>query len=177
MNSREIGINRTLFLMTTIIVAALLLLTATYWVIERRRLRENAIRSVPAFDFKQLDGKSFSRDSVDFNVDRLVLNYYNPDCDHCQYVADQIVKNAVKFERIQLLMITPADKEKVADFCRRYQLESVPNLKLLLDTHHEFETVFGTSVTPSFFIYNYDGKLVEKIIGETKVENLFASKN
>lgn len=73
-------------------------------------------------------------------------------------------------------MVTIADSTSVAKFNQDYHLNTLSNIVLLRDTKFQFYKIFGTTTVPSFFIYEHQ-KLVKKIIGETKIENLIAPFN
>ena len=113
----------------------------------------------------------FSNRDISNENKKLIINFFNPDCEHCQYMVQQYAKNANKFKGIRWLMVTIADNIEVDNFRSHYHLDALPDIVLLRDSKFQFEKIFGTSVVPSFFVYKYK-KLVRKIIGETKIENL-----
>ena len=105
------------------------------------------------------------------NDKHIIINYFNPNCEHCQYMATQYIKDSLKIKNFQILMITSADSSETAKFNNEYKLSILPNIVLLRDTNYQFQKAFGTGIVPSFFIYKHN-KLVKKIIGETKIDNL-----
>jgi thiol-disulfide isomerase/thioredoxin len=138
---------------------------------KNRQIAEN-IQSLPVFSFeRQLSGQ-FSNTNIDANAERLIINFFNPECEHCQYMASQIAKNKEQFSVHQLLLVTTADSLAVDKFNKTYRLSELPNVVLLRDTHYQFTPVFGSHIIPSFFVYDNDRSLVKKITGETKIENL-----
>jgi thiol-disulfide isomerase/thioredoxin len=159
-----------------IIVVVVFLLSAFMGVTVYKKLHakgiiEKQISVMPAFSFTTFNAKLFSNESLADNNDKIIINFFNPECEHCQYMAKSYLKNADKFNDVSLLMITIADSASVSKFNSDYHLDSLHNLILLRDPKFQFEKIFGTSVVPSFFIYK-DKKLVKKISGETKIENL-----
>lgn len=138
---------------------------------KNKQIAEN-IQSLPAFSFeRQLSGQ-FSNTNVDANAEKLIINFFNPECDHCQHMAGEITKNKDVFKSHQLLLVTTADSVAVDKFNKTYRLNELPNLVLLRDTRYQFTPVFGSHIIPSFFVYDNDRHLVKKITGETKIENL-----
>lgn len=138
---------------------------------KNKQITEN-IQSLPAFSFeKQLSGQ-FNNTNVDADAERLIINFFNPECEHCQYMAQQIVKNKAALSEHQLLMVTTADSAAVDKFNKTYRLSELPNLVLLRDKNYQFAPTFGSHIIPSFFVYDNDHRLVKKITGETKMENL-----
>jgi thiol-disulfide isomerase/thioredoxin len=132
---------------------------------------ESIIAKIPEFSFLTLDNHSFSDKNIENSESRLLLNHFNPNCEHCQYMAGEFIKDSQKINDVQILMITSADSTSAAKFNSDYKLSLLPNITILRDTNYQFQKTFGTGVVPSFFIYEHN-KLVKKIIGETKVDNL-----
>ena len=126
---------------------------------------------MPDFTFSTNEGMPFSNMGIRDKSRKLIINFFSPGCEHCQYMAKQYVKNADKFKDINLLMVTISDSSEVVKFKNDYHLDSLPNLVLLKDSKFRFEKLFGTAMVPSFFIYK-NKKLMKEIIGETKIENL-----
>ena len=142
-----------------------------YKKIQKKESTEKNISALPFFSFLAIDSKLFSNASIKDSTGKIIINFFNPECEHCQYMAKTYVRNTDKFRDITLLMITIADSASLAKFKADYHLDSISNLVLLRDPTFQFEKIFGSSVVPSFFVYK-DRKLVKKIIGETKIENL-----
>lgn len=138
---------------------------------KNKQIAEN-IQSLPAFSFQQQLSGSFSNANLDANAERLIINFFNPECEHCQYMAGEIKKNKEKLSKHQLLLVTTADSIAVDKFNKTYGLNELPNLVLLRDTRYQFVPVFGSHIIPSFFVYDNDHRLVKKTTGETKIDNL-----
>lgn len=102
----------------------------------------------------------------------VIIQLFSPDCEHCQYMAQNFIKNKEKLKNIEIVMVTPfGDSTSVVKFAQTYQLNSLTNVHLLLDTKADFFKIFGSSLVPSFYVYK-NNKLVKSIKGETKIENL-----
>ena len=164
---KNIKIIVTLFI--TIIIVSLCV--SIYQKTESKKIAAEKIAALPDFSFKSISGIIFSDSNLRNPHGKIIINYFNPECEHCQYMAQQFVKIADKLKDLTLLMITISDSLSIAKFKIDYHLDSIPNIILLRDTKFQFAKIFGTTVVPSFFIYT-DKKLVKEIIGETKIENL-----
>ena len=150
-----------------ILVSCLLLLKK----INEKIRAETIIAKTPEFSFLTFDNHSFSNKNIENRKSRLILNHFSPNCEHCQYMASEFLKDSQKLKDVQLLMITSADSASAAKFNSDYKLSLLPNIIILRDTNYQFQKTFGTGVVPSFFIYEHN-KLVKKVIGETTIENL-----
>ncbi len=150
-----------------ILVSCLLLLNK----INEKNRAESIIAETPEFSFLTFDNHSFSNKNIENRKSRLIFNHFSPNCEHCQYMAVEFLKDSLKIKAIQILMITSADSNSAAKFNSDYKLSLLPNIIILRDTNYQFQKTFGTGVVPSFFIYEQN-KLVKKVIGETIIDNL-----
>lgn len=151
-----------------IILASCLLITKK---INEKNKTEAIIANTPEFTFLTLNNILFSNRDLDMSKKRIIMNYFNPNCEHCQYMAGKFIKDSQKIKDLQILMITSSDSSSTKKFSSDYKLSLLPNIVILRDTNYQFQKTFGTAVSPSFFIYR-DNILYKKIIGETRIENL-----
>ena len=157
-----------------ITVVLLFILVSCLFIIKKvneKNKAESIIAKTPEFSFLTLDNHSFSDKNIENRKSRLILNHFSPNCEHCQYMAGEFLKDSQKLKDVQILMITSADSASVAKFNGDYKLSLLPNIIILRDTNYQFQKTFGTGVVPSFFIYEQN-KLVKKVIGETIIDNL-----
>lgn len=160
------------YLSTSFLIISIAMLFIIIWKILQKKENDLLITRIPNFSFITLNNGYFTNSKKEF-YDRVILNYFSPNCEHCQYMAKSYLANKEQLKDATILMVTVADSTSVAKFSKEYQLNTMPNIALLRDTKYQFEKIFGTSVVPSFFIYQ-NNKLIKKIIGETKIENLLA---
>jgi hypothetical protein len=160
-----------------LIIALILVATGiagftNYRHIRRKALMEKSIQSLPAFSFRRQDGGLFDNSRIDPSAERILFDYFNPDCEHCQYMAGEFVRNADRLSHYQLILVTIADSTSVDQFRKTYGLDKVRNLVILRDTKFAFAGIFGPSMIPAFYLYGPDRKMIRKVLGETKMENL-----
>lgn len=127
--------------------------------------------TLPAFAFLTIDGRPISSVELAKTNDKIIIVFFNPECEHCQYMAKSLANAADKLDGYLVVMTTIADSASVSGFRRDYGLDMASYVLFLRDSKFEFEKIFGTSVVPSFFVYK-NRVLTKKIIGETKIENL-----
>lgn len=131
---------------------------------------EKRIRLLPNVAFISLNGNPVNLHEFD-QTKPLVIVYFHPECEHCQYEAQEIGQNANAFKTCQMVMITYDDSiKRVENLCRRNNLWEVDNIEILFDTENQFKKVFGKAVIPSVYIYDVDRKLKKRFFGETKPE-------
>ena len=163
-------------LLATILIAAVAFLIGFlgYKIARTKSKKEalaGAIMSLPSFSFYKLDNTPFTDDSVANNTDRLIIMLFSPDCEHCQYTAKSYVQHKQQLESSKILMVTVADSLSTAKFYADYGLNTLPNIVILRDPKMAFPKTFGAGLVPTFLVYR-NRKLVNKFVGETKVDNL-----
>jgi len=110
-------------------------------------------------DARQLEGK-------------VVLVFFQPDCDHCQREASEIAQNLVGFKDASLYFVSSDSPEKVANFAKDYKLNGVERVYFGIASTESVLKNFGPITTPSFYIYSAEGKLVKAFNGEVEISAL-----
>lgn len=146
------------------------LVTRTYQTVQAKKEIGERVKTLQHYSFESLNGGKIYVDEFD-NRKPTVIIYFNPECEHCQYEASEIGKQAGQFAKANMILITPDDSAKrVEAFAAKYHLWEVDNMTILLDREKQFKNRFGTAVFPSTFIYGSDKKLVKMFRGETRMD-------
>ncbi|ELR70974.1 hypothetical protein C900_03257 [Fulvivirga imtechensis AK7] len=127
---------------------------------------EASRKAIPAFAFTTMDGSTYT--SSEIKNENLIINYFNPECGHCQYQVEEL-KKLSKAENTQILMIGTEKPENLAGFIENYELHSYPEIAVLSDINAEFPRFFGEANVPTILIYK-DGILKKIFRGETKYQ-------
>jgi peroxiredoxin len=135
----------------------------------QKKAAEEKAQQLPEFTFHTADGDAYASTSL-VKGKPVLLVYFDPDCEGCQYEAYEIQKNSELVKDIQVLMVTAADPEKAKQFFTDYDLKSHSFIKLLIDKDQTFLKIFGAAVTPMQVLYNKDHRLVKIFKGEIKME-------
>lgn len=133
---------------------------------------EKKTQQIPAFTFYTPEGTAFTNTNIMSNYATIVICYFHPDCDHCQYMAKEINKHQIMLEHTIFVMVTNSNTTSVNNFIDNNHWRFRENIKVAVDRVGDFYKTFGTTNVPSFFVYNNHGYLKKKVIGETKIENL-----
>ena len=165
-------------LLATLLIAAVVFFIGflgykIYRIKAKKETLAGAIVSLPSFSFYKLDNTPFTDDSLANDDRRLIIMFFSPDCEHCQYTAKSYVQHKQQLESGKILMVTVADSLSTAKFYADYGLNALPNIVMLRDPKMTFPRTFGVGMIPTFLVYR-NRKLINKIIGETKVDNLIA---
>lgn len=136
----------------------------------KKEIAEN-IKTIPAFSYKTINSKPFSNIDLKENTP-IVFLYFNSECEHCQSEAEQIRDNIQKFVSVQLIFISFEEAKKIMAFATKYKLIEYDNVTFLCDSKVSFSTTFDVNSLPTVVIYDKNKKLIAKIKGEVKVENI-----
>ncbi len=126
---------------------------------------------LPSIQLRKTDGTILNTDSFKNSEKLLVLNYFNPDCDHCQSMVQELFRKQTLLENVNWLMITAATVDKTKRFADSMQIVQLKNVTVLNDTASLFLKTFGTVSVPSFYVYK-NGELLRKHSGECSVAYL-----
>ncbi len=136
----------------------------------KKQVEEN-IKSIPEFCFNDLwEGEICN--TILSKENACIIIYFNPDCSHCQYEAEQLFLNQGELKNYQIIMVSPSPSKEITDFSEKYHLNEFSNFIFLYDKDEKFTTIFGSVSVPTRFIYNKDGQLVKKFIGEVDIKIL-----
>lgn len=159
-----------------IIIIAVLLGSVTYMVVamkdiqHKREIQTKARQQLPAVSFTRLDSKRINLRELGAGKKMMII-YFSPDCDHCQYEAKAIKEHIDQFSGTVICMITRAESSQAAAFAATYQLDDQP-VHIFTDHDGAFYRQFGMVSVPSIFIYDANGALKKHFNGEVKIESL-----
>ena len=80
-----------------------------------RRIERSA-QLLPFFEFLTLENVVFSTKDLKKYNQKVIINFFSPSCEHCQYMAKQYLKNKELFKGVTILMITISDSSELAGY-------------------------------------------------------------
>ena len=99
---------------------------------------------------------------------------FNPDCEHCQYEAEQLQRRHGEFANAGVYMLTTETPVRADAFARQYGLDTLPAMHVGTLSREESYRLFGPTSVPHIFIYGPTGQLKKEYKGETKIDALLA---
>jgi len=103
----------------------------------------------------------------------VMLVYFSPDCDHCQKVTEDLLKNIKALSNVQFYFLTidPLDRLKV--FNEYYGIDKYPNITLGRDYEFFFYQHFDkTGITPYLVLYDRHKDLKVLYPGGTEAKTI-----
>lgn len=157
------------------LIAIIYLICRSYAIYQLKKEIQSQIQAIPDTEFINLYGiKADLKGYAGYKP--IVIIYFHPECELCQYEAQEIIQNAEAFKDYQLIFITPDDSiPRIGQFCQEYHLWELENLEVLLDRNNKFKETFGKAILPSIYIYNKQGILAKTYLGETKPGAIIAT--
>lgn len=134
---------------------------------EKEELNRN-IRYLPSIELVDLGGKSVSTGYYKNSPKFTILNYFNPECDHCQRMVEEMHREQNLLNEVKWLMVTTASIEKTKRFADSMKISLIPNVTVLNDTTSEFIRAFVPVSVPSFYVYR-NGELQKRHSGECSI--------
>ena len=103
----------------------------------------------------------------------LILIYFDPDCDHCQKLMDDIFKNINEFKKAEMVMATFKPVSELAAFDKKYKASKYPNIKVGSETTtYYLRLYYGVTTLPFTALYDKKGNLNFTYREETPVSDL-----
>lgn len=136
----------------------------------KKEVAEN-IKTIPKFEFQNINGGYFTNENLKANTSKLFI-YYNSECDFCNEEAKMIKENITQFINTQIIFISFEATEKIKQFATTHQLDSYDNVHFLCDSKITFATTFDVKSMPCLVLYDKNNNLIEKIKGQTKVDTI-----
>ena len=124
---------------------------------------------LPDFCFNTLDDTLFNLKNIKKGNSSIIV-FFDPDCYHCTYEIESIIKNIDSLENTNILMVSNQPVIKLKHFYNQYNLDNYPQIKLLYAGYQDFISVFGDANVPTTFIYDESNKLLRLFKGEVGIE-------
>lgn len=146
-----------------LLVVSILLSLKTY--------SQKPAETIPSFSFVRLDNTSFTDKQLEQGR-KLLIVFFDAECDHCQHAIGYINENFEKFSKASVYLVTQDEPVRIGWFMNKYgfNLSEKKNVTVLRDHQKEFIRKFTPRKYPSIFLYSEQRKL---ILYDDNEQNLF----
>lgn len=140
--------------------------------IQQKQRTQATLEHLPRVSLMRADSTSIEELSAWVGGQEAVLFFFHPDCEHCQSEARALKAYRREFEQTKILWIATTDSlAAIRAFEATYGLTEVfPSLTMARLSPEQANETFGLRSFPTIFIYGKDGQLLQKYVGETKME-------
>jgi len=114
------------------------------------------------------------------SVRPLLIMFFSKNCRHCLDELDRFNTNVDQFSRANLLFLTSDEGAEEDGIRNRWRIlfdTTRNNIRLGFISEGVVNEKFGISATPAFFAFEKNGVLVDRILGEAKLDRLLRSVN
>ncbi len=125
------------------------------------------IKTLPSFVLSTLEGNIFNSD--DLEKGPLLIVYFHPECEYCQYEISTLIANNMQSSGIKVLLVSNAMPESIKRFMEPFDINST-NFHILSDTSVVFTEMFGIHVVPVNILYDENLKLIKYFKGEVRTD-------
>ncbi len=131
-------------------------------------------QTLPAFEMQLTNGKIFTNHDLQRNRPVLLI-YYAPDCEHCQVLMTQILKNFTPFRKLQIVLVTFEPLSYAQSFESTYQIKKYPNIISGMESPtFYFKNLYKLENTPFTALFDRHHKMVISYRKMTPVGDLIA---
>lgn len=155
-----------------LLVGSLFLALLMAWMLGSDSTEEapELLKKTPVFEFP-LIGQSGVVTRHQFKGRALVVSYFNPECSHCQSLADEVGKRSDRLVykvggkpyRVAWLWVTRFDEDKAWAFMQKYGLNGRRDVWLAADREGAFYAAFGDMHVPSVYVFDAGGHYLETV--------------
>jgi peroxiredoxin len=149
---------------TTIKIFAQLLTAAVFLSCSSKE--KPAANELPNMTFTLADDSQVQAKELEGKV---VLIFFQPDCDHCHNETKQIKANLQSFKKYTVYFASSANMAEIQHFGIQYKMLDIPNMFFVYTPGQSIIDNYGPIAAPSLYIYD-DGKLVHSFNGEVEVD-------
>ena len=134
--------------------------------------QETVAQSIPPFKIMLSDNKIFKGSDVPKGKP-MVLIYFDPECDHCQKLMDELFKNIDNFKRAEIVMVTYKPVIELTAFEKKYNTQKYTNIKVGTEgTAFYLRKYYGLVIMPFTALYDKEGNLNYSYKSGTPVPDL-----
>jgi thiol-disulfide isomerase/thioredoxin len=116
------------------------------------------VKTIPNFSLQLPAGELLTQQNIIDNKYTLIM-LFNPECEHCQKLTQQLVKiEAVK--KSQVLMVTTEPWQKINLFEQKFKLKKYPFVKIARDEKYFFGVFYKPTTIPVLAFYNTNKQFI-----------------
>lgn len=155
-------------LLASVVGITVWLMLQSYQTIQHKKEIENKIQHLPTISLMGLD--SITVALIQKNQPTVIF-YFDPHCEHCQNEAKELKKQAQAFQDVRLLWLSTERLWVLREFEKEYELQKAfSSLTIAQISHQDADKQFGFRTVPTILIYDNQGNLTKKYVGETKMD-------
>jgi thioredoxin-related protein len=103
----------------------------------------------------------------------IIIIYFDPDCDHCQKLMNDVFKKINSFKKAEIVMVTFKPVEEVAAFEKKYKTHNYSNINVGTEgTSYQLRNYYKLINMPFTALYDKDQKFTYSYGQDISVDDL-----
>ncbi|MDR8393096.1 redoxin domain-containing protein [Aliifodinibius sp. S!AR15-10] len=139
---------------------------------QQKQAIQERISDLPEFTLTNLEGEQVESGGM-VEQKPLILTYFNTECRFCKAEIASIKEHELIQERAAIFLLSDEPENILKEFARTMKLDSLQAVQVFRDSSREVKNLFGVNGVPYTFVYDANGKLLEKFKGETRAGVLY----
>ncbi|MDR2511670.1 MAG: peroxiredoxin family protein [Bacteroidales bacterium] len=135
-----------------LIVISIAIAFSVRFYINRENTKEIVV--LPHINLQSIDSTFFSLPKCHNASKTLVILFFHPNCEICQFEVEELLKSANILQEIQFVFVTLANSEEVKSFLQKNPIEEKLDARVGIDYKAEFVTKFTPKTAPHIYIYD-----------------------
>lgn len=132
---------------------------------------------IPPFRITQSNGKLFKAEELPM-AKPIIIIYFSPDCDHCDNLMKELLKQMADFNKASIAMITYLPLESVTKFVKKYNLKKYANIYVGTEGNNFFvRNYYNIREMPFAALYTKNGDLIKSYSREVPLKDLASRLN
>lgn len=129
-------------------------------------------QSIPSFKLTLSNNKTFNASDLPKGKP-LVLIYFDPDCDHCQKLMDELFKRIHSFKKTEMVLVTFKPISEVIAFEKKYGTRKYANMKVGTEgTLFYLRNYYKLMKMPFIVLYDKKGNYSHSYRDQTPLDDL-----
>ena len=127
---------------------------------------------LPPFRVLQTNGKVFKAQDLPIGKP-IVIIYFSPDCDHCDVMTKEMMKQPEKYKKASVAMVTYLPVDQVGKFVQKHGLAKLSNFYVGTEgTSFFLRNYYKLNKMPFLALYTKNGDLVKSYTDESGMPQL-----
>ncbi len=126
----------------------------------------NVGSKLPEIHFSDLNGHQQVMRNLGMKA---MVVYFSPVCDHCDYQLKELEKNIERLRNVRIFLFTSYNEFLEYEGMNKYpDLSDMDDVIFGIVDYDEYDTKYGSNVTPTTYIADENGEVTGKFKGRTK---------
>ena len=130
---------------------------------------------LPAFNILLLDSTTmFNTYNIPKGKPVVIMNFM-PDCDHCQKLAEKLLKGMDTLKNIRFYLVSPMELKDIRRFSEKFDLAKYPNVVIGKDKDYFGPGFYQIKFVPFLALYDKNKQLIRSFEQTVEVRELEAA--